>query len=410
LPATNKIISYRYFGNTDGNYALCTSYNDRVRITENGGLSWDGIPGSESLPNRQFKTIEVDISNPGTRCFVGCDALANEASTYEGILVEGNWTWNQIGDGLEGLDINDLESPAYPGDWLTAATNNGIQRCYILDDDPTWEEIQGDLSEHEIVAIEPIEHDQFMWAATGIIDGHRRLYYSWSDFPPWEDYAEVEVGDPLAPFDKEVKDMAVILQPHDFQSVYIAAQEGLYLLDIKGVDHIGEDFLRHYIDFQNDPDYPEAPFRYDFPVLSVDYYKESDQTSVSYILVGTVNNVYLITETRSSDQDHQIDDISITEINEGTFLSNVTSITIPEYYGYPDYKTVLTNQPEGLIKKGDFDSWELKAASDYFGSSYEGTDIVAERTGPGEGQAIAAFTREEAEPGHGLVMYPSATW
>ncbi|RKX20083.1 MAG: hypothetical protein DRP26_02305, partial [Candidatus Zixiibacteriota bacterium] len=382
LPTANRMISYR---DPDGNgeKAFCTNYNDRVWQTSNGGWSWAPVPNSELIPNKQFATVEIDKYQPGSRCFVGCSGMENEASVYEGILSGGSWDWNPVGDSLTGLDVNDLE---YNENWLVAATNDGIWR-YNPWLAPEWDSVGGIFNGKDILAIDPIEHHNPMWAASGIIDDSCRLYYSWSVDTPWEEYAEVRVGNPAGPFNREANDIAAILiYSASYQSVYIATQEGLYLLDVVGG---GEDYwVRTYIDFQASEDYPDAPFRYDFPVLSVDYYQESDEASTRYILVGTAHNVYLITETREDEDPHEIVSITFTDITEGTFPDSVTSLTYPRYT--PD-EIVLTHSPRGLIKKGDFESWQVKAISNSQHPTYTGTDIVADISG----HVLAASSDEE---------------
>jgi hypothetical protein len=308
LPGANRIASYK--GPTgNGDNALCTSYNDRVWITENGGLSWDGILGSEALPNKQFATVEIDEGSAGSRCFVGSMAMANEASVYEGVVSGQNWDWSAVGDGLEDLDVKDLEFPL--NIWLVAGTDDGIWR--IQPGSTNWERANVDFAGVDVTGCDELGYHAEMWAATGVVNGYRRLYYSGTDsFYPWDTYQEVQPED--VPFDKEVNDIAAIylIMGNPYQSIYIAAKDGLYLLDMDGTN--SDASVREYISFQEDTQYFEnSPFRYDHPVISVDYYQSSWNDPTRYILVGTEYNIYLITETRSG-EDRRLDEITIEEI------------------------------------------------------------------------------------------------
>jgi hypothetical protein len=322
LLGANNVISYKDLSG-NGEKGFCTSLNDAVYWTLNGGTSWEPVPNSGFIPNKQFAALEIDEVFAGTKCFVGSMSMENEASAYQGELVSGNWQWNPVGsDGLTGKNIYDLEFPNTGGGYLVAGANDGIWRIQLDPPGQDWEPtaVQG----VGVEVIEALDYHDAMWAATGPdLQGHRHLYFSPQDGPPWENYLEIQPGG--APFDKVVNDMAAIhlTGQEEYQSVYIATDDGLYLLDVVRTTELAQVRPGGYISFQEDNQYfQNSPFRFDNKVISVDYYQVGNYSLDRRILVGTTYNVYLITETRSGPE-RQIESITIEEAVTGTFISDI---------------------------------------------------------------------------------------
>jgi hypothetical protein len=270
------------------------------------------VINSEQLPNKGFRTIEIREGDVNT-IYVGCDAsLFNFESAF--FTTDGGVNWNPIGrSGLRERTVTDLE---YTEDVLTAGSDDGLYRYGLGEND--WRQVAFDG--FSVPVVEALEYHKKQWAATGGDQTQRKLYFTSND-APWDDYQEIKVGNPQVSFDKEVNDIAAIYVSaggNTFQSIYIAAQDGLYLLDIRGTQTPVE--VRNFIDFQNDSQYSKAPFRYDHPVLSVDYYQETNLDAARYVLVGTEHGVYLITETRDNTDQREITSITIEEKTEGTYL------------------------------------------------------------------------------------------
>ena len=172
LSTAKKIISYK-IQSGNGENALCTSHNDMIWITENGGALWEGIPGSDELPNLQFATLEIDEGYPGTKCFVGSMNMENEASAYMGELSGNEWDWDQIGQsGLEGYDVYDLEYPTSGSGYLVAGTDYGIWRIQV-GQQQDWDLVA--FEGIDIDVVEATDYHNAMWAATDEIDGYRRV-------------------------------------------------------------------------------------------------------------------------------------------------------------------------------------------------------------------------------------------
>jgi parallel beta-helix repeat protein len=399
LPAPNRMISYKG-PNDNGDNALCTNYNDRLWMTENGGVSWDGIPGSETLPNKQFSTLEIDESDPDSRCFVGSLGMTNEASVYEGVLSGGNWDWSPVADGLEDLDVKDLEFPL--NTWLVAGTDDGIWR--IQPANPSWERANGDFAGVDITALDELGEHNEMWAATGTVNGHRRLYYSGTESgDPWNSYAEVQPEG--VPFDKVVNDISAVFFTDlsvNYQSVYIAAEDGLYLLDMHGTN--SNTPVYEFVNFQEDTEYfQNSPFRYDNRVRSVDFYRSSRESLTRYILAGTAYNIYLITETRSS-QDRSLESIEVSEIVTGTYKCNVVDLSLAEHGSDPNGNRIFALSENGLVKKWYDQTWRfVGTAFDVGELSQNGSSIAVDFVG--SNQLILAASIDGATGG--TVMFSS---
>jgi parallel beta-helix repeat protein len=364
LPSANKLISYK-IEDGYGEKAFCTNHNDAVYWTLDGGASWEPVPNSDELPNLQFAALEIDEGTPGAACFVGSMSMENEASVYKGELSGNEWDWNPIGEsGLESYDIYDLEYPVTGSGYLVAGTDDGIWRI-MPGEDPDWTSVA--FEEIDINVVEALDYHDAMWAATGVIDGFRRLYFSPIGLSaPWDDYLEIRPDD--VPFDKVVNDIGAIYLTDFFetyQSIYLATEEGLYLLDMVRTDQ-GAD-VREYINFQEDNEYfHDSPFRFDKQVTSVDYFQEDIGSLDRQVLVGTLHNVYLITEIRSVTE-RNIVSITIEEIVEGTFISDVVSLAFP-LNGIDVERFSVSNK--GLIKwKMKTSGWKLKGLSFASGTS-----------------------------------------
>jgi hypothetical protein len=236
------------------------------------------------------------------------------ATTYEGIYSQNNWTWSTIGTGMVGRHIYDIAC-ARTYDALAAGTDDGI---YTYTGGYWLRRLFGG---EDVLCMEALSREDEFWAATGGAVGDRKLVYSDHE-NLWTDYEEIKPQTPQS-FGKLVNDIAAIFvttaQYGLYQSVYIATETGLYLLNIQGV--MSPLTMTEYIDFQ-DPDCPyETPFEYDTCIRSLDYYQSSSKSASRDILVGTKRAVYLLTETRSDDRKHIVG-ITCTNISDGTFWTD----------------------------------------------------------------------------------------
>ncbi len=306
-PYANKIISYR---EGSGDIAFMTSYEDQVYWTTDGGDNWDYVAGSYNLANKQFNSVDINWGEQGTQVYVGCAAMQGEASVYKGIYAQGQWTWDRIGDGLGGKTVYDFEYGH--NNKMACGTDAGIFRKLESWD---WEYI--DVYAGDVVCMEALEHEDEFWAATGEEDvADRRLFYTGDG---WDTFEEIRL-DAQEPFGHTVNDIAAIYLYHQterpYQSVYVATDDGLYLLAVEGTEVPVNP--RTLVDFQA-PDCPyDTPFETDSRITSLDYYQTSSESDTRYIMVGTTRDIYLLTETRGADQS-QITAITCTDISAGTF-------------------------------------------------------------------------------------------
>jgi photosystem II stability/assembly factor-like uncharacterized protein len=404
LPGANRLISYK-FADEQGNKAFCTSHNDRVWRTDDGGANWLFVPGSQDLPNKQFAALEIDEGSLGTKCFLGSTRMENEASAYQGAIIGNQWEWNQIGEsGLVSYDIHDLEYPTTGSGYLVAATDDGIWRIQPgIDYD--WTQVNY-FDDKDISVVEALDYHDAIWAATEIIDGHRRLYFSPIEAsPPWDIIVEIQPD--AASFDKVVNDIAAIHitdLSSDYQSIYIATEEGLFLLNMEGTNQYTD--IAEFIDFQEDNDYfQNSPFKFDNRVLSLDYYQESNESFSRNILVGTEYGIYLVTEIR--DQDLSIASISIKDISVGTFISKVKALSMPD--NSDGNREIYTVTLEGLIKRYHDEEWSfIGTAFELDDEGMQGTDIITDFGG-----ATDYILSSSKDASNGKLMYSSdggSTW
>ena len=336
----NKIITYRneYENTAYGNIAFCSAYGNQIWYSVNGGVDWNPVPGSSSLYNKQFTTIEINHSVPGTELYVGCEALTNEASVYKGISTdEGEtWDWTPLDRGLDGITVNDLELD--PNGELMCGTINGV----YLNGQNGW--VLTPLRGKNVICLEALDRERGFWAATDDGENDKKLYCT---FTGWDSFQEIVIGN-AASFGKLTEDIAAIYiddgQNSDYQSAYIATEMGLYLFNISGRNLPVN--ITDIIDFQ-DPNCPYVtPFKSDSRILSLDYYQESTSSTTRYILVGTENGVYQLTETRIN-SNRDIGNITCQEITDGAFSLNTSSLAFPDNSENP---RLFINSNEGIIK------------------------------------------------------------
>jgi hypothetical protein len=352
--STNKVISYR--AGDAGHIAFCSAFENNVYKTGDGGATWDGICNFEVVTNTQFSALDVwDYTDYyGSMIYVGCRANASNPTVFKGELVSGNWNWSLVGStGFVGHDVNDLEFPPTGDGSLFAATDNGLYKKAPEQED--W--VTRGLTGYDITCIEPLDYHVEMWAAgTYLLDQSKHLYYS-SDASN-NQFSEILIYG--QPFEKDVMDIAAI---HinidgDKQAIYIAGDDGLYLLtcEMNG-------FVRGVIDFQQEGGLTAAsPFRYDHHVKSLDYYQSAVGADTRQILVGTENNVFLVEETRDMDTG-DIESFKFTDVSKGAFISNVAAASLP--VNSSTSASLFTNSNNGIVKNyykdENSDGWEFKA-------------------------------------------------
>jgi hypothetical protein len=299
-----KLISYRKEDDENGDLAFCTSYEDQLYYTENGGAQWDPVPGSDNLGNNKFTTIEINPDEPGAELYVGCEHTAGEYSVFKGVSTDGgvHWDWNQPENGLSDLTVNDIElDPA--GD-LVCGTDDGIYKYLTL---TGWGRVQ--FAGLNVVCLEALDYGPSFWAAT-YDDGVGKLYYT-SD--AWDNYDEVSFNGQQ--FNHQVTDIAAIPLSYgtsDYQSVYIGTKDGLFLINVPPSANNQE------VDFSDCTEDFKTPLQSDFNILSLDYNQTARTATTRSILVGTPNSVYELTETRSEDNS-EVTSVTCEDITEGTY-------------------------------------------------------------------------------------------
>ncbi|MCP4581493.1 MAG: T9SS type A sorting domain-containing protein [candidate division Zixibacteria bacterium] len=381
-----KIVSY---DDGNGRYAFFARENYHIYVTSDGGENWGYISAASTIPNKQFSALEIYEPGPGQNIYVGCQSMVSQASVYIVYQLGETWVWDEVADGLIGLNVNALRYTLPRLSHLVAATSDGIYTHWYQAH--TWD--QASLDDEVVVAMDDLDYsDQSIavagiWAETGGTVNERKLYYGdCAELPPMSDPVEVEVGNPPSSFNKEVNDIVAFYkiltlpdssESDPFQSVYLAAQDGLYLLDVEELLQTNVS-VREYIDFTT---LEGSPFRYDYPVLSLDCLSDPGETE-SEVLVGTLHNVYLITEERD-DEDLSITSLTIEDITNGTFISYTVAAGFPE--NVSSDKIVFTVSDVGIIKKYDkeagesSESWEFSGLAFVSGDEgYEGTDITTD--------------------------------
>ena len=346
LPGANKLISYKNGGS--GNYAVCSAYNDDIRVTDDGGVDWQRKFFPEQL-NRHFSSVEISSFYGGTGqyIFVGCEDNGSMASTY--YSDDGGTTWDKLGDPegdpLDGKYVYDIETIA--DNSIVAGAEDGLYRRDFgeqFDPESDWTRIA--FADDAVKALETVDLQDDEQMAAVVTDQGDRLFYTddgWDTFQMiWIDHL---------PFDKEVHDIAGISwdYPGDPKSFYLATSDGVYLLKFEGnLQNI------ELIDLKDDPDFGYSPMQYDKNFNSVDYFfYEEGNYKHAKILASTPYNVYEIHETRDITVILDIFLVEISEIVTGTYICNVVGVSFPE--NTQDCKKIFTVTENALVKKYDDD-------------------------------------------------------
>ena len=375
-----KIISYKdVFENQDsGRKAYCIIPDGSIYKTTDGGDNWAEAGYVED--NQNYTCIEIhetQTTDDEEYVFVGCELTASVASVF--VSEDGGDSWADVDNGLSDKTITDLEFAAHGNGWLVAGTDDGLWKIQPYGQQDEWIDFTGDgfFDDKSIAAVAALDYHDEIWVATGGGENDRKLYWfaSTSSSPQ-----EIYIDGSQTSFNKEVNDMCchwVGYNPN-WQSVYVAASDGLYLFDMEGTQ--GQITRKHYIDFQTDPAYAHFPFDSDFPVLSLDYWKPERDGRTSYIMVGTENGVYLITEKRRAENAPIIEEITIEEISNGTNIADVKSLCLPD--NTTNQVKIFTVDDKGLIKKTDRESWDLSGLAYPTGlTGAIGSDIAADFSG-----------------------------
>jgi len=347
MPAANKIIAYKLAGY--GHIAFCSAFDDRIWKTDNGGASWDWLPGSDQLPNKHFSSIEVPPSSEhaGNVVMVASRAIPNIPSTY--YTENGGTNWLSIGstssNGLDVYDIEAFQSYTYPPG-MSLGTSNGI---YVKNRD-SWDYpwVQRNFESTPVPVVETIDQAGDICLQVAAVeegqDGRCNLYYSGGGgdyFPNW--WANpVEIRIDGNSFNRVVRDMSAVYWTSSYTSLYVATDEGTFLLTFE----LSNPSVATMVDLHY------APLLYDVNVQAVDgRFLELSQPDADtfYTLVATNYNVYEIKEARL--YPGQISSLSVSEVVAGTYLCNSTAASFP--VDDPITGKIFVGTDRGLIKKFD---------------------------------------------------------
>jgi len=308
--AANKLISYKVGDNS--HIAFGTVYEDRVWLSADGGASWNGLPGSEQLPNKHFTSIEVPNStvNPGNVVMVACAAQQGVVSTF--YTEDGGTEWQPIGaNSTVGWQVNDIE--AFPEHIYTPkiaiATSNGIYTKLSEGWDDPWQ--YGAFQGFNVPALESIDGEGTYYqvaAVEALPDNRCKLYFAGEQYPPWSNPVEIKMLPNGDSFNRRVRDIAAIYWGDSCISCYVAADEGLFRVTYSDPSQAQlMDLATLCPDISDDSGF-----------TCVDYiFKSGMDVDSALVLAGSHHSVYEITEVRDNKK-HNLISLEAREAVQGT--------------------------------------------------------------------------------------------
>ncbi|HBY99845.1 MAG TPA: hypothetical protein DEO84_00865 [candidate division Zixibacteria bacterium] len=419
-PGANRVISYKIDGY--GQIAFLSAYGDDIYKTTGGGDNWTPMifPGNY---NNHFNSVEVPTTEDegGDVVMVATQGIQNLFSTYYYHMINNVGQWDIIGgnESPKDFDVYDIEAFGMTGQYppgLSIGTENGIYvKNYGAWDNP-W--VQRAFHNSRVPVLEQIGRDTDGPKQVAAVEvgpnGECNLYYSGgggSDFTTWW-MAPKELKIFENSFYKKVRDMAAVVWFAPHISLYVATDEGLFLVTF---DYDAQGPTIPASTYQID----HSPFTYDTDVQAVDgryvsrgFYPIPD---TFYSMVSTNYNIYELKEIRTDPG--TVLDVQVSEIVSGTYPSNVTGLSFPGTYPDQDPnhdQEVFTVSDNGIIKNHNRDhtdpKWQMVGiANDATGSDMLGTDVATLVTENGEAFTLVSSKGET----DGRIMYSSEdgiTW